>query len=106
MWSKIWLASFAKTWTDPVNELFHDSREGGYQGDVIDGWELLEELGFEVNDPDLMDNIRSSFSGHGWCHVDYYGLSDFERIKLSWQVFSSVVKQDVPFIVEIGQCLP
>src|SRR4051812_12747904 len=37
-----------REYSDPVDELPYESADGGYQGDVVDSWDLLEEIGLDV----------------------------------------------------------
>src|SRR5690349_15698825 len=46
-------------WTDPANELPYDGREGGYQGETLDGWDLLGEVGFEPDNQELFEDVAS-----------------------------------------------
>ena len=74
-------------WTDPVHELAYESREGGYQGDAIDAYDLMEEIGFEPENSELFDDVVSHFIGHDWCRRDYYSVSPAERHQIGWQRF-------------------
>lgn len=79
-------------WTDPANELPYETREGGYQGDVLTPWELLETIGFEPNHPDVFDDAASHFMGHDWCRSDYYAATLEERARFGWHAFCHEVK--------------
>ena len=40
------MAEFVNSeWTDPVHELRYETREGGYQGHLLDNWQLIEVAG-------------------------------------------------------------
>lgn len=79
-------------WTDPANELPYESREGGYQGEVLNAYELLEEVGFEPVSSDLFDDVCSWFSGQDWCRDDYFAATPSERHQFGWNSFCREVK--------------
>src|SRR5437868_315212 len=63
-------------WTDPANELPYDGREGGYEGsEVLDAWELLEEVGLEPEGEELFDDIASYFTARDWCRKDAFAAT-------------------------------
>lgn len=81
----------AEEWTDPANELPYDGREGGYQGNVIDACDLLEEIGFEPESDQLLDDLATYFNGHDWCRKDAFAATPSERLRFGWQRFCRVV---------------
>ncbi|MGH7140571.1 MAG: HEPN-associated N-terminal domain-containing protein, partial [Pirellulales bacterium] len=81
-------------WADPGNELPCESREGGYQGEVLDAFELLEMIGFNPRSAGLFRDAASFFGGQDWCKRDYFAATQAERHKFGWEGFCSVVKHE------------
>lgn len=79
-------------YTDPANELPYITREGGYQGQVLDPWELLEAIGFEPNHHDIFEHAATYLMGHDWCRADYYSSTPEERFRFGWHTFCREVK--------------
>ena len=83
----------ARVYTDPVEELPWDSREGGYQaGTVYDSWELLEEVELFIDNEELLEDITTSFDQNEWCKRDGQILSPSQRKVSGWQAFKEAVK--------------
>jgi hypothetical protein len=59
-------------WTDPANELPYESREGGFQGEVLATIELLFELGIRIEDEKIIDDIVGSIYQRHWSKADYF----------------------------------
>lgn len=84
--------AISEEWADPANELPYDGREGGYQGaEVLDGWELLQEIGFEPEVEDLFNDIASYFTDREWCRHNAFRVTPSERLQFGWNHFCSVV---------------
>jgi hypothetical protein len=81
-----------EVWTDPANELPYEGREGGYQGEMLGGWEVLEESGFEPENSKVFEDAASYFIGQDWCRSDYYGTTPAERHRWGWERFCREVK--------------
>jgi len=81
-----------RDYTIPENELPHDSAEGGFQGTVMTGSELFDDIGFSVENEELQDDISSSFNGQLWCEENYFGLKRPERQRYGWDGFKNIVK--------------
>lgn len=79
-------------WTDPANELPYESREGGYQGDTYDAWDMLGEIGFDPENSNVFDDVASYFMGRDWCREDYFAATPFERSRWGWERFCREVK--------------
>lgn len=84
-------------WADAVTELPYDGDEGGFQGETLDGRELLEEIGFEPNSDDLFEDLASYFDGREWCRQDHLALTPYERLRFGWQRFCRVVSHQRRF---------
>jgi hypothetical protein len=76
-----------EVWTDPANELMYITREGGYQGKLLSGWEVLDEAGFEPACPKVFEDVASCFMGRDWCRSDYYATTPAERHRWGWERF-------------------
>jgi hypothetical protein len=76
-----------EVWTDPANELMYITREGGYQGDLLSGWDILAETGFEPENSKVFDDVASYFMGQDWCRADYFGTTPAERHRWGWERF-------------------
>jgi hypothetical protein len=79
-------------WTDPANELPYETREGGYQGNLLDAFELLEEIEFEPECEELFEDVASYFMGREWCRKNYFEATPAERQRFAWDRFCSEVK--------------
>ncbi len=82
----------SRVYTDPVEVLPYESREGGYQGTVYELDELFEEIELWVENEKLMDDIRSSFEQEIWCVRDWLVLSPDQRKVYGWEEFKDAVK--------------
>jgi len=87
----------SQEYTDPANELPYESAEGGWQGEVLDAWDLLEAVGFEVESEELWDAVVSAFSDQQWCRQDYFALTATERLRYGWREFKAVVRHSRRF---------
>lgn len=83
-----------RAYTDPANELPY---EGGYVGDVMDAYDLLEDVGFSVDSGELFDDVVHAFMDHDWCRRDYFRATDLERLEWCWRDFQRVVKHERRF---------
>jgi hypothetical protein len=79
-------------YTDPVNELPYESREGGYQGNVIDGFDVLDEVGPISNNAGLLEDLTDGLSGTSWCEIDYFAARRDDALRQSWAEFKHSVK--------------
>ena len=82
----------AEEYTDPANELPYETREGGWQGEVFDAWDLMEDIGFHVESEELFERVVEAFSDQEWCRQDYFSLSPTERLRYGWDAFKKAVK--------------
>lgn len=78
---------------NPVEEMAWDSAEGGYHGaSTYDSWEILDEVGLEVNSDGLFDSIASNLPNDHWCQKHPYQLREHEEMLYAWEEFSKLVK--------------
>lgn len=82
----------AEEYTDPAEELPYETREGGWQGEVFNGWDLMQEIDFEVESEELLDAVVMSFIDQQWCRRNYFQLEPSERLRYGWEGFKSTVK--------------
>jgi hypothetical protein len=78
-------------WTDPANVLPYESAEGGYQGQVLDTSDLLNNLGVEVADESILDQIVDSIEQSHWVKTSYFSLSPDETLIYGWKSFCTFV---------------
>lgn len=83
---------------DPANWLGYDSSEGGYQGEVYDTRELLFEVGLELENDNLLDDIVDSIIAEQWCESDPYGTSKSQDLFFTWKTFSEILKHRSRFV--------
>ena len=81
-----------REYCDPVEELPFESAEGGYQGMVLDAWDVLEAIGFRVKSERLFDDIGSSLMDHDWCEKTSSSRLESDAYVYGWQRFCRAVK--------------
>jgi hypothetical protein len=75
------------------NALGYISAEGGYIGSHFDTYDLLwDELGVEVEDAKLQNDLVRVLPDTVWCHRDPYGLNESEELFFDWKDFQHTVK--------------
>lgn len=88
-------------YTDPANFMPYISSEGGYIGEVSDPWELLENLGLEVEDDELREDMCGSFDlSSGWSE-EYGNLRDYHQE--NWSNFKRFVRNESRFLFSAKQ---
>ena len=80
-----------REWTDPANELPYQSAEGGYQGEVLDTTELLWQLGVNVDDDTIIEDIADSIHQSHWSKTDYFSLTPDQTLSYGWKAFCQFV---------------
>lgn len=80
-----------KEWTDPANELPYQSAEGGYQGEVLDTYDLLRQLGANVDDESILDDIAGSIHQSHWSKTNYFSLAPDQTLSYGWKSFCQFV---------------
>lgn len=92
------------SYTDPAEELPYDGREGGYQGVVSTGDEIVDNLDEWTDNDQLRQDAAGAFSGSSWCKRDYFGLDPYEALKFGWDRFCQQVKHRTRylFLQELG----
>lgn len=82
----------SEVYTDPAGELPYETAEGGWQGEVFNGYELMVEIDFGCDSEELFNEIASAFSDQEWCRDDYFRLKPSERLRYGWDAFKQAVK--------------
>jgi hypothetical protein len=83
-------------YADPAEELPYETAEGGYQGEVIDAYDVLDCAELDLpNDSTgkLRDLIADHLSEHDWCEKDYFALREDEALRYSWDSYVRVSKE-------------
>lgn len=84
-------------YTDPANELPYESREGGYQGEVLESYELIQYLGGWTENDRLQEDVEEAFPGQ-WCKENYFGLNVTEQLRYGWQDFVREIKHRTRYL--------
>ena len=80
-------------YTDPTHELPYESAEGGYQGHVQDGFDIvLYELDPWTENDELAEDVAGAFSGSSWCKRHYFSMSQLDGLSYGWKSFVGQVK--------------
>jgi len=83
-------------YADPAEELPYETAEGGYQGEVLDAYEVLDDAELELpNDSKnrLRDILANHLSDHDWCEKDYFALREDQALRYSWDSYVRVAKE-------------
>lgn len=82
-------------YTDPANFMTYISSEGGYVGDFDGPWEMLTELGLEIDNDELNDDVHDSLD-HSSAWANEGNSSDYRYE--GWMHFRHVVKHESRFL--------
>ena len=83
----------------PAAELPYDGQEGGYQGQVWDGYSIVaDELEQWTDNEELLHEVASAFSTTEWAVRDYASLRPFDALRYGWASFSEVVTYRMRFV--------
>lgn len=74
-------------YTDPANELAYESREGGYQGQIYVGSELVLGLDGWTDNEELLEEAADAFAGSDWCEHDFCALKPYQALSVGWTRF-------------------
>ncbi|MFN8522631.1 MAG: HEPN-associated N-terminal domain-containing protein [Chloroflexota bacterium] len=85
-------SAFHWSHTDPANVLMYDSAEGGYIGEVSDGYDMVMDTEEFTENTRLMCDVAGQFADYQWTVKDPWGLSTIERLRLSWRGFCELIK--------------
>lgn len=99
-------AGLRSEWGDPDSECIPwESAEGGYQGKVVDAWDLIHE---EIDDPFANDTLRDEvvqayFSqGTQWCQRNFGSLRPQDALRHGWREFVEVVKHTTRYLFSVA----
>lgn len=86
------LEGFTYEWENPLNELSYISSEGGWQGEVLDHWDISEHIQdeAEIENEELLRDIRESLIDRKWCRPN--SMSWEEALSFSWNAFTKLIK--------------
>lgn len=86
-------------WGKAADEgLPYESREGGWQGPVIDTWELLKVTGLTAWNDALQDKLQSVIEDDLWCESDPFLPRKDETFSLGWKAFSDFVMHEARYV--------
>lgn len=86
-------------WGHPANEgLPYETREGGWQGDVYDSWEMLDSVNLGISSDSLQEEVYSSLLNDEWCRRHPYSLSRDRTLYYGWVAFSDFVKNKARYV--------
>ncbi len=79
-------------WNHPDTEgIAYESAEGGYQADLIDTYEVLEDCGVS-DEEDVIQAIVDSMETDAWVAREFYRGSDSDRLYWGWDSFKEAIK--------------
>ena len=85
---------------DAANHLPYDGREGGYQGVTYETYDILENVGLELEDESLFQAIHDGLDDRVWCDADPAVGSYDEQLQGSWWWFCRLVKKERRFFFQ------
>jgi hypothetical protein len=79
-------------WNHPDTEgIAYESAEGGYQADLVDTYEVLEDCGVS-DEEDVIQAIVDSMETDAWVAREFYRGSDSDRLSWGWDSFKEAIK--------------
>ena len=75
-----------------------ESREGGYQGPVFDGYDLLEKIELDVDNDILRKHISTCFQNQMWCKKNPFDPFENKILLYNWNKFSETVKHKSRYV--------
>lgn len=91
-------AGINSEYEDAANGVHWESAEGGYTLPTMDSWELLEEIGLDVENDDLREDLRHAFFDCPWVPKDPYADRWCDALRYNWEAFSKLVKHRTRFV--------
>ncbi len=90
-------------WGHPASEgVAYETREGGWQGEVFDTYDLLHDL-IEIDNSEIVDDIASAILDGEWCQLDPYGLPYDRELVYGWKNFCSFIINRSRYLFSISQ---
>jgi len=93
-------AGMEREWSKAVDEMFHDSGEGGYQPQsaVYQTYDIVFES-LEISDnTDLLGDLVHEIGNEDWCQRNFGGYLPDDAMKTSWETFCDIVKHKVRYL--------
>ena len=84
---------------DPANSVGYDGAEGGYLLPTMNTYDVLEDVGLDVEDDALRDELADGIGHSEWVHHDPYALTEEEALRMSWEKFTKTVKHKVRYLM-------
>jgi hypothetical protein len=81
------------------DELPWDGREGGYQGDTIDTWDLVGEFDDVLVGDGLLDAVRDAIDDEVWVAKDWAIPAVDEQLTKAWDRFCEAVKFETRYVM-------
>ncbi|CUJ42726.1 HEPN-associated N-terminal domain-containing protein [Achromobacter aegrifaciens] len=77
-----------------VDQMYYNSREGGYIGEHWDSYDLMQMLDIALprDDGSLFDAIVDALGQEPWCHYDVGTLDLDNALRSSWKSFCQTIK--------------
>ena len=80
-------------YTEAVNFMSYDSREGGYLGETFDTHELIiDEIGLDSDNQNVINDIIDCIEDSAWTNPNTYYDSEGDILQYHWNDFKQVVK--------------
>jgi hypothetical protein len=83
---------------DAGNGVDYETAEGGYRLATMDSWELLEEIGLEVENDALRKDLLHAFFSRPWVPKHPYCDRKCDALQYTWEAFSNLVKHRTRFV--------
>ena len=77
----------------------YESAEGGYQFPTMSTEEVLDEIGFCVENDELFRRIVSLLPDHAWIQLHPFSLSPTDSLCIGWDRFCHIVKHRVRYLL-------
>jgi hypothetical protein len=86
-------------WGHPEDEgVPYETREGGWQGNVIDSWELFETVGLTALNDDLQKEIDSALEDQLWCEREPFLQRKDQTLLSGWKAFTKFVMHEARYV--------
>jgi hypothetical protein len=89
---------FAEEFTDPIEVLYYDSGEGGYQGDVFDTDDVIARIDETIGVDAFVADVIVAFGAKAWCDREPYVTPRHESLLYSWDKFADLVKYESRYL--------
>ena len=83
---------------DPAHHLPYESREGGYQGQVFDGYEVVHDMESFTDNEQLLEDVANTFAGSAWTRRNPFSLDEYESLRYGWDSFVAQIKHHTRYL--------